>query len=224
MKPQTEQLAKQYDSAYQQAHFFNHQAAVERPFLEILSKKAGLRNGASILDAGCGQGFFTWLFADLGFKAVGVDISREGIATAQKEYGSSGASFEVGDINELPYSQSFDCVFARCFSLYNTSDFETNHGITNVLLNYVRPGGIFIFIYYTILNPRCRSTSWNYHSMKSIARHFVDYPNTKIYFTRRSGTSLLGTFALSYPMTFIDRGISRTTGSGGYAVVLVTKS
>jgi SAM-dependent methyltransferase len=224
MESETQQLARQYNQAYQQAHFFNHQASVERPFLEILCRKAGLRPGVAVLDAGCGQGFFTWLFGDLGFKAVGVDISGEGILAAQKEYGSGRARFEVGDISELPYGEVFDCVFCRCFSPYNSEDFEVNRKITDVFLRYVKSGGIFLFIYYSILDPRKKSPSWIYHSWRSVKRHFACYPGTKIYYSRRATGSRLGTFTLSWPMTVTDALISRSTGRGGYFIAIVRKS
>src|SRR5215831_15184740 len=109
-------LVSEYDQAYHQPHFFHHKLSVQRPFINSLVNKAKLSRNASVLDAGCGQGFFTGLFAELGFKAVGVDLSPQGILSAQNAYASCGAKFEVGDVSSLPYDQAFDCVFARCFS------------------------------------------------------------------------------------------------------------
>jgi hypothetical protein len=60
--------------------------------------------------------------------------------------------------------------------------------------------------------------------MESVKRHFSEYPEARIYFSRRAATSLLGSFILSCPMTLIDTAISRFTGSGGYAVALVRKA
>jgi SAM-dependent methyltransferase len=223
MNSGNDKLVREYDTLYQQPHYFDHQASVERPFIKALARKAKLREGASVLDAGCGQGFFTWLFTDLGFKAVGVDISSQGILSAKKEFGSSGATFEVGDVGALPYVEAFDCVFARGLPLYNTVHFEINQHITDVFLRYVKPGGVFIFVHYTTLDPRRKSASWLSHSMRSVKKHFARYPTAKIYFSLRCGTSWLDSFAISAPVTFIDSLISRVTGRGGYALALVSK-
>ena len=63
--------AKHYNEAYLQPDYWHYKTWLYRPFLKALVAKANLKRGAHILDAGCGQGFFTWLFADLGFKALG---------------------------------------------------------------------------------------------------------------------------------------------------------
>jgi SAM-dependent methyltransferase len=223
MNSENDKLVKEYDSVYQQPHYFDHQASVERPFIKSLARKAKLREGASVLDAGCGQGFFTWLFADLGFKAVGVDISSQGILSAKKEFGSSGATFEVGDVVALPYVEAFDCVFARGLSLYNTVDFETNQHLTDVFLRYVKPGGVFIFVYYTVLDPRKKSASFLSHSMRTVKKHFARYPATKTYFSLRCWPFWLNSLAISAPVTFIDSTMSRCTGRGGYALAIVSK-
>lgn len=225
MERDLNQLANEYDTAYSRAHYFDHRASTETPFIKALVGRARLKKGASILDAGCGQGFFTWLFAELGFEAVGVDISKQGILSAEREYGSSGATFEVGNIGSLPsaYYQRFDCVFARGLSLYNSEEFETNQAITESLLRYIKPGGVFVFIWYTSIDPAKRSSSLIYHSMTSVKKHFARYPSTQTFFSLRIALSILGRFAFSTPITMIDSFISRSTGRGGYVVALVPK-
>jgi SAM-dependent methyltransferase len=218
-----QRLRQEYDEAYKKPDHFGHQAVLERPFLKAVVEKAQLPAGASVLDAGCGQGFFSCLFADLGFKPLGVDLSPEGISSARRQYGESGARFETGDLFSLPYLDTFDCVFARGLSLYNSEEFENRNEITNVLLRYVKRGGVYIFVHYTALNRRQKSTSWVYHSMKNVRRHFAVYPNTTVHFSLRSETRLLGSLAFSSMVSAINAFISRTTGMGGCAVALVRK-
>ena len=38
-------------------------------FVKAFVNKANLKSGSRVLDVGCGQGFFSWLFADFGSKA-----------------------------------------------------------------------------------------------------------------------------------------------------------
>jgi SAM-dependent methyltransferase len=218
------ELVKEYDSAYKQPHFFNHQASVELPLITALAKKAKLCKGASVLDAGCGQGFYSWLFAKLGFESVGVDLSSEGIHSARQAYGSSGARFEVGDLRSLPYANTFDCVFARGLSIYNSENFETDRQITEKFLGYLKPRGVFIFVYYSILGGGQKGASWIHHSLHSVKEHFRPYPRVDTYFSLGPETRWLGQFAFSGPMTLVSSTISRTFGMGGQAIALVWKS
>jgi len=77
------------------------------------------RPGESLLDVGCGTGFFTRSLAGaFGGCAVGVDINREWVAYARRR-DAGGASYGVADARALPYaSASFDVVVsiaALCF-------------------------------------------------------------------------------------------------------------
>lgn len=73
----------------------------------------------TVLDAGCGEGYYTDRMA-AGRRAVGIDLSRDGIDHAAKEARrtGSGAFFAVGSLFELPIADgAFDAVtslFAPC--------------------------------------------------------------------------------------------------------------
>ena len=111
--------------------YFRYRQWLYRPFVKALINKANLRAGCRVLDVGCGQGFVSWLFADFGLKPVGVDISAEGIRSAERNYSFSGARFEMGYVISLDCEGTYDCVFARGLSLYNTEDFEGARDITD---------------------------------------------------------------------------------------------
>jgi ubiquinone/menaquinone biosynthesis C-methylase UbiE len=72
---------------------------------------AGLRPGARVLDAGCGDGVFTVFLNKEGFNAVGIDISQSGIENARRRY--PGLRFEVASLeNSLPFeNETFDAVW-----------------------------------------------------------------------------------------------------------------
>lgn len=77
------------------------------------------RPGESLLDVGCGTGFFTRaLAASIDGRITGVDINSEWVAYARRRNGGR-ATYEVGDACALPYADaSFDLVVsiaALCF-------------------------------------------------------------------------------------------------------------
>ena len=123
-----------YNYVYKHNHhnFYEPRRWMFQPFIHALIKKAQLPEQSQIIDLGCGGGFFTSLFGNLGFRALGVDLSAEGIKSAQQQYSSTGAKFEVGDALSLPYKNSFDCAFVRSCTLYNRADFGSNHQITDI--------------------------------------------------------------------------------------------
>jgi ubiquinone/menaquinone biosynthesis C-methylase UbiE len=70
-----------------------------------------LAAGKRVLDIGCGAGYGSAHLAQMAAHVVGLDNCAEAIAFAQAEYGSSGATFVVGDATHLPFEDaSFDLV------------------------------------------------------------------------------------------------------------------
>jgi 2-polyprenyl-3-methyl-5-hydroxy-6-metoxy-1,4-benzoquinol methylase len=213
-----------YDEKYRKTNYFRYREWLYRPFVRALVKKAALKKGFRVLDIGCGQGFFSLLFADLGLKPTGVDISAQGIRYAEEHFGDSGATFERGDGLSLKYLGEFDCVFARALSLYNSKYFRLRHDITDALLAHLKPNGVLIFAYPTNLCPKKRSESWIYHSLSDAKTHFSSYPGAKVYFTLRIETLLFGKWAFGVPFTLVCALISRSAGIGGELVAFVPRT
>lgn len=75
---------------------------------------------ASVLDAGCGEGYYTNRMAAGGRIVLGADLSKDGIENAAKtaKRTGNGASFVVGSLFELPVGdRTFDAItnlFAPC--------------------------------------------------------------------------------------------------------------
>jgi SAM-dependent methyltransferase len=212
-----------YNENYRRSNYFGYRTWLYRPFVEAVVRKTGLKRGARLLDAGCGQGFFTQLFAKNGLDALGVDISAAGVASAREMYRSSGAKFELGNVLELGWKDEFDCVFTRSCSLYNSGEFEAKRGVTDQLLSYLRPGGILIFDYYSRLGATGESREWIYHSMASVQNHFSHYPGAEVYFSLRVETMLLGKFSFSRQVSGLCATLSNRLGVGGELVVFLRK-
>jgi len=216
-----ETVAATYDRFYRQPNYFQYGDWLSGPFIRALTGAAGGGGGGRVLDAGCGQGFFTALFAEAGLAALGADLSAEGVAQATRRYGPSGAKFEVGDALRLPYAAMFDCVFTRSCSLYNCPDFAERRDVTEALLRYVRPGGVLIFDYYTNLCARKTGGAWRYHSVAEARRHFAAFAGSRVCFSVRLDTLLLGHHA--FGLSGVNALASRVAGIGGELVALVPK-
>ena len=223
MIPENDNFNSGYGEKYLRSNYFKYKPYLYKPFIKALVNKVSLSKNCCVLDAGCGQGFFTHLLAELGFNAVGVDLSADGIAAAKRDYEGKGATFEVGDILALQYREHFDGVFVRGCSLYNSIEFEKNHEPTQVLLTYIKPGGCLIFNYHTNFCPRKHSETWIYHSLASIKKHFSCYSSVKVYFSLKIETLVLGKWAFAAPITTLNANISRSMGIGGDAIAIIWK-
>jgi|tagenome__1003787_1003787.scaffolds.fasta_scaffold20803602_2 SAM-dependent methyltransferase len=84
-----------------------------RPSYELAIKRAGLRPGQTVLDAGCGSGAFLRVAADHGAVVSGIDASEALLAIARERVPDAGLS--LGDLQHLPYADdTFDAVTGFC--------------------------------------------------------------------------------------------------------------
>ncbi|TYS68481.1 class I SAM-dependent methyltransferase [Sutcliffiella horikoshii] len=75
--------------------------------------KERLKQNAHVLDAGCGDGFGTFLLAENGYHVTGVDIAEAMIERAVKKRVHTNIKFQKGSLTELPLeNHSMDAVMA----------------------------------------------------------------------------------------------------------------
>lgn len=78
----------------------------------------GARPGQSLLDAGCGSGWFARAFAATGMAVTGLDLDPRSLAYARSR-GSPGMEWVAGDARHLPFvDRGFDhtlSIAALCF-------------------------------------------------------------------------------------------------------------
>lgn len=119
-----------------------------------------------VLDAGCGYGQWTLALASLNKRAVGIDILADRIAHAHSRY-RDGASFLVGSIEDIPFSDGFfDAVF--CFSaIYFTDVSKTLAEFHRVLQAggklCLNSNGVGYYIYELLIKRRLETlkTFWD---------------------------------------------------------------
>ncbi|MFW6161020.1 MAG: class I SAM-dependent methyltransferase [Acidobacteriota bacterium] len=106
--------------------------------------------GKKVLDAGCGTGIFSIIFARKGAsEVVGIDISEGSLSTGQKlkeRFGPENISFRKGDMLSLPFQDaSFDIIWAWGTVHHTTDPFRAIEELMRVL----KKGGSLLLAVYT---------------------------------------------------------------------------
>ena len=105
--------------------------------------------GKSVLDAGCGTGIFSIIFARNGAgRVTGIDISPGSLETAKSlkaRFAVDNAEFRLQDMLRLPFADgSFDIVWAWGTVHHTTDPFRA----ISELIRVLRPGGsLFLAVY-----------------------------------------------------------------------------
>ena len=196
-----------------------HFQCVYAPYVSSLIAFCELKEGSSVLDVGCGQGFFSYLFRKYGMTVHAIDTSETRIRMAEHLYGHLGIAFTVGDIHTATFSERFDCVFVRSCSLYNNDAFSLHDEVTSRLMRHLKANGVFIFAYNSNFSSK-KSSTWRYHSLKDVRRHFSRYPNANIFFSSKIDTWLLRKYAFTAFATRLNILLSRVSGLGGDLVCI----
>ena len=202
-----------YDQIYQHDNYFLYRRWLYEPYISLLIDFCELRRGSSILDVGCGQGFFSYLFSLHGMAVSGIDISETGIRKATSLYGHLGIRFEVSDISTAPVSNKFDCLFVRSCSLYNRDDFAERRVPTTNMLRHLKRGGVFIFAYNSNFSSK-PSPNWKLHSLAETRKHFYIYGNPRTFVQNKITAFFFRRYSLSRPVTFANILLSRVTRTG----------
>ena len=105
--------------------------------------------GKAVLDAGCGTGIFSIIFARNGAgRVTGIDISPGSLGTAEglkEKFGLGNARFEKQNMLRLPYPDaSFDIVWAWG-TVHHTTD---PLGAVTELMRVLKPGGSILLAIY----------------------------------------------------------------------------
>lgn len=106
--------------------------------------------GRSVLDAGCGTGIFSAIFARHGAgKVTGIDISEGSLETARslkEKFRLDNAEFQRQDMLDLPFNDAeFDIVWAWGTVHHTTDPF----GAIDQLIRVLKPGGSLLLAVYT---------------------------------------------------------------------------
>lgn len=108
----------------------------------IFSLAGDLKVGSRVLNVGCGNGFLCGQFIDRGLKAVGVDLSEQGISLARQAH-PQGRFEVVGIDSDLP-AKLGEPPFDLVVSTEVVEHLYDPRAWAKVCLNALNPGGILI--------------------------------------------------------------------------------
>ena len=135
-----------------------------------------LRPGMSILEIGCGTGYFTRELTQRGADIVAIDVSPDLLEIAKAKYSAPNVRYEIQNAYSLTYADAmFDSVVGSSI-LHHLEIEEALREIYRVL----KPGGTIYFTEPNMLNPQIamqKNIPW-------IKRRLGDSPDETAFFRR----------------------------------------
>ena len=107
-----------------------------------------LVSGKVVLDAACGEGYGTDILASAAQKVIGLDVSADAVARAQKTYGNrdNRMEFVEGSVNQLPFSDhSLDGVVS--FETIEHLSEELQKSFLNEINRVLKEDGLLIICF-----------------------------------------------------------------------------
>ena len=193
-------MAAYYDTIaqqYQQVHASPRSLYINTyTYLHLL----GELTGKSILDLGCGEGFYTRQFSHEGAtRVVGVDISPQMIELAQQKEARNphGIEYLTADVCELGQIGSFDLVVAS-YLLNHAQTKQQLLQMCQTIYTNLKPSGRFVSINDNVAqSPESYPLCAKYGLTKSISGSLVEGVPITITFSGNGQTFSLDDYYLS---------------------------
>lgn len=125
--------------------------------------------GRTVLDVGCGSGFFTRYYLERGARVTGLDIAPTSVERLRERHPE--ATFWLGDVSETPVDGRFDLVNVFDVLYHIVDDARWERAVTH-LCAAVAPGGLLLF---TDSFPRAEQPAREaaHNRMRSMGRYQV---------------------------------------------------
>lgn len=148
---QTARLEKVFGREYARTFLSEIPEEMTRRQVAFLVRALHLKKGDHVLDAGCGNGRHSLVFAEKGYAVTGLDASPHLISLAKKEskIKKVSAEFLVKDLREIGFKNKFDAVIS-IFSLGFFRKDEDNFAVLDTLCRAARREG---YVLLAVSNP-----------------------------------------------------------------------
>jgi 2-polyprenyl-3-methyl-5-hydroxy-6-metoxy-1,4-benzoquinol methylase len=121
--------------------------------------------GKSVLDVGCGTGFFTRFYLERGARVTGLDIARTSVERLAAAFPQ--ARFMLSDVSEVALSERYDVVNAFDV-LYHITDEARWETALRHLAEAVAPGGVLLVTDVFLARPRSQA---EHNRMRTLERY-----------------------------------------------------
>jgi cyclopropane fatty-acyl-phospholipid synthase-like methyltransferase len=131
-----------------------------------------LPSRSTVLDLGCGRGFYSRLFAADGHDVDGIDFSTAAVSAARDEAlrrGLRRARFTVCEISSFRSSRQYDLAFD--YSVFHHVPIEDRPAYLATLRASVRPGGYLGIVCYSERDPDAKGASSRVSDLGNVIYH-----------------------------------------------------
>lgn len=102
-------------------------------------------NPKLITELGCGTGNITIELAKQGYDMIGIDMSEDMLAMAQKKSGALDILYLLQDMTNFELYGTVDCIISLCDSINYITDENDLLNVFKLVNNYLESRGLFIF-------------------------------------------------------------------------------
>lgn len=130
--------------------------------LRLSAERAGVKNGARVLDLCCGTGLSTEAILDVapGAKVVGLDASRGMLEVAKKKPVLRGVELVHGDATD-PRAAGVEGTFDAILMAYGIRNVPEPDRCLRSLWSLLRPGGTIAFHEYSVQDSLRAKLAWD---------------------------------------------------------------
>jgi SAM-dependent methyltransferase len=126
----------------------------------------------TLLDVGCGPGFWTWKLSEKCHRAIGVDLNQEEVAAASRVFQGERCDFAVSKGESLPFAHdSFDKVISICVLEHIPSDISALREINRVL----KMDGLLAISVDSLSNPCITNEERESHAQQHSVHNFYGF-------------------------------------------------
>ncbi|MAU64309.1 MAG: SAM-dependent methyltransferase [Flavobacteriaceae bacterium] len=136
-----------FDSPYYHILYENRDNIEAKKFIKKILKYLQLAKGSKILDAACGKGRHSIEIEKLGYKVLGIDLSKNSIIKA-KISENKNLKFLIHDIS-TPLNLEFDAVF-NLFTSFGYYSKKKDQDILLAIEKNLKNGGIGVIDFFNI--------------------------------------------------------------------------